>query len=150
MSVTTIPARPHPAPADRGVRARRWTRAEYHRAVELGLFRPDEHLELLDGEILEKVSPHNPPHAAAVARAGRILGQAFGPGCHTRSQLPLIVNSRTEPEPDGVVAAGTEFDYQADHPRGVEARLVVEVSDTTLRFDRERKRPTYARAGVQE
>ena len=56
----------------------------------------------------------------------------------------------SEPEPDAVVAPGTPFDYLAEHPKAVDAPLVVEVADTTLRFDRTRKRAAYARSGVRE
>jgi len=60
------------------------------------------------------------------------------------------LNGSSEPEPDVVVVPGTEFDYLPDHPRSKDTRLVVEVSDTTLRLDRGRKQAAYARSGVQE
>src|SRR5438445_8736808 len=113
MTTATAPQRPRisreqaPAPPDRGVRSRRWTRKEYYRAAELGLFRPDERLELLDGEIVRKMT-QKPPHASVVARAAEILAQAFGPGIHVRPQLPLILNNWSEPEPDAVVVPGTQ------------------------------------------
>jgi Uma2 family endonuclease len=150
MSAIAPPPRSSPAPSQQGIRPRRWTREEYYRAAELGLFRPEERLELLDGEILEKMGPHKSPHAAAVAEAARVLPHAFGPGHHVRSQLPLILNDESEPEPDAVVVPGTGFDYQDSHPCAHDALLVVEVSDTTLHFDRGRKRAAYARAGVRE
>jgi Uma2 family endonuclease len=128
---------------------RRWTRKEYHRAAELGLLRPEERLELLGGEIIQKIAPGG-PHAAVVSRASRILADAFGPGHHFRPQQPLILNNWSEPEPDLVVAAGAEFDYLPEHPRAADARLVVEVSDTALRLDRGRKQRAYARAGASE
>src|SRR5438552_7676525 len=154
MSIATAPQRYRvpvgraTTPPDRGVRSRRWTRKEYYRAAELGLFRPGEHLELLDGEILEKMSPHNPPHANAVLRTTRVVGTAFGPGYHPRPQLPLILGLRSEPEPDVAVVVGTEDDYATRNPSAVDARLVVEISDTTLRLDRKRKLAAYARAGI--
>jgi hypothetical protein len=58
MSVTADRPRLAPAPPDTGICPRRWTRDEYYRAAELGLFRPGERLELLDGEIIQKMSPH--------------------------------------------------------------------------------------------
>lgn len=132
-----------------GVCRRRWTRDEYYRAADLGLFRPEERLELLDGEILEKKT-QKPPHAYAILRAFRVLTTVFGTGYHIRPQLPLVLNDESEPEPDLVVVVGTEDDYPRSHPTAAEARLVVEVADTTLRFDRTRKRPAYCRAGVSE
>jgi Uma2 family endonuclease len=85
-----------------------------------------------------------------VTRATEILTLAFGAGHHVRAQQPLILNNWSEPEPDLVVAPGNPFDYLPDHPRAADARLVVEVSDTTLKFDRGRKRAGYARARVLE
>jgi Uma2 family endonuclease len=96
------------------------------------------------------MGPHRPPHAAAVARAAALLSEAFGSGHHARAQLPLILDTRGEPEPDVVIAEGTQFDYATSHPTAANVRLLLEVSDTTLRLDRGRKRGAYARAGIQE
>jgi Uma2 family endonuclease len=134
----------------RTVRPRRWTREEYYRAAELGLFRPEERLELLDGEILEKRSPHKELHAFGVTQAGRTVDDAFGPAHHVRHQLPIILNDASEPEPDVVVVPGVPADYLRSHPRAADVRLLIEVSDTTLHLDRERKQKAYARAGIAE
>src|SRR2546426_1097603 len=99
MTATAVPQPPVAEPLDEGVRPRRWTREEYHRAADLGLFGPDERLELLDGEILEHMSPQNPPHANAMLRVSRVLEAGFGPGYHVRPQLPLILDDGSEPEP---------------------------------------------------
>src|SRR5207244_2898413 len=116
----------------------------------LGLFRPEERLELLDGEILERMSPQKPPHAEGILGVVDALGPAFGPGYHVRPQLPLILDDGSEPEPDVAVVVGTRRDYGAESPRVAHVRLVVEVADTTLRFDRGRKQRAYARAGILE
>jgi Uma2 family endonuclease len=149
MSVAAIRPETAPAPPDQGVRPRQWTRKEYNRAAELGLFGPEERLELLDGEIIRKMTPGG-PHAAVVTNATELLSRSFGTGYHVRAQQPLILNNRSEPEPDLVVVPGIPFDYLPSHPKAADARLVVEVSDTTLRFDRNRKQAAYARAGVVE
>jgi Uma2 family endonuclease len=150
MSAPAIQPRLSPAPPDRGIRPRRWTREEYYRAADLGLFRPEERLELLDGEILEKVTPQKERHAAAVAHVARVLASLFGPDHHARTHSPIILDDLSEPEPDVVIVPGTEYDYLASHPRPADVRLLIEVADTTLRFDRTRKRSAYARAGILE
>lgn len=150
MSVTNVRRPPRPAPRDEGIEPRRWTRAEYYRAAEAGIFGPEERLELLDGEIIRKMSPQRGYHAGSVASTNRILGDAFGPAFHVRVQLPLILDDLSEPEPDVVVVAGGPFDFGPGHPTAADALLVVEVSDTTPGFDRGRKRAAYARAGVRE
>jgi Uma2 family endonuclease len=134
---------------DEGVRPRRWTRKEFCRAAELGLFRPEERLELLDGEIFEKMSPR-PPHSVAVGTAGDVLAHAFGAGTHVRTEQPLVLNDESEPAPDIVVVPGKRSDYLRNHPTAGDALLVVEVADTSIRFDRGRKREAYARAGIRE
>jgi Uma2 family endonuclease len=149
MTVTTTRPRLSPAPRGGGPRARRWTRDEYHRAAELGLFGPEERLELLDGEILKKMT-QNEPHIYAVRRATRLLDAVFNPAGHARSQAPIVLDDRSEPEPDVAIVVGGDQDYLARRPTASDALLVVEVADTTLRFDRKRKGPAYARAGVRE
>jgi Uma2 family endonuclease len=149
MSVTAARPALSPAPPDKGIGSRRWTREEYHRAADLGLFRPEERLELLDGEIIARMT-QNEPHASVAARAARLLAGVFGPDHHTRTHSPIVLNGQSEPEPDVIVVPGTEFDYLSRHPGPADLHLVVEVSDTTLRYDRGRKRTAYARAGVLE
>src|SRR6185437_1804823 len=95
-----------PVQRETGTRPRRWTREEYHRAAECGVFKPGERLELLDGEILQKMSPQRTPHSTAMEDTARALEQAFGPGCYARRQLPLVLTDRSEPEPDVVVVPG--------------------------------------------
>jgi len=149
MSQTIINP-PLPRHRDTGVRPRRWTRKEYYRAAECGVFKPGERLELLNGEILQKMSPQRPPHATGLAMTAQALDKAFGPRHYVRQQLPLVLNDRSEPEPDLVVVPGTPVDYVARHPTAADARLVVEVSDSTLRLDRIDKLRAYARSGVPE
>ena len=127
---------------------RPWTRMEFERASELGLFRPDERLELIEGEIVQKVTPQNTPHATAIRACEEALRLAFPRGHDVRVQLPLALGDFSEPEPDVAVVTGTFRDYAREHPRS--AVLVVEVSDTTLTYDRITKGSLYARARVPE
>lgn len=126
-------------------RVRHWTRTDYYRMAEAGLFR-NERVELVEGEIL-MMSPMKPAHAACLQLATKALERVFGAGHCVRVQLPLLVDESSEPEPDLAVVPGAPRDY-TNHPRT--ALLVVEISDTTIAFDRGRKRDLYARAGVPE
>ena len=126
---------------------RHWTREEYLRMAEAGIFAPGERVELIEGEIIA-MTPQKSPHAAAVWLAQEALRLAFGPGFHVRSQLPLTLGPESEPEPDAAVVRGTARDYVDSHP--TTATLVVEVADTTLEFDRGRKAAMYARAAIPE
>jgi Uma2 family endonuclease len=134
---------PHPVPASLGP-IRPLHRVEYDRLAELGCFE-DERLELLFGTIVT-VSPPGPEHSDVVCRLMTRLVVALDGRAMVRAQVPLAVSDDSEPEPDvAVVPLG---DYTREHPRT--ARLVVEVSESSLRKDRGLKAPLYAAAGIEE
>ena len=135
-------------PQDDVLRPRRWTTAEYYRLSELGLF-DDERVELLDGEIWT-LPAHGTPHYASVRRAVTFLEGVFGPGFDFRQQVPMSLEDGTEPEPDVLVVRGSWEDYEDHHPVPSEVCLLIEVSDSTLRKDRSKKRDDYARAGIAD
>lgn len=127
---------------------RHWTREEYHRMAELGLIGPEERLELIEGEIVQKMTPQKSPHATAIRLVEEALRRAFGAGFDVRVQLPLALSPLSEPEPDVAVVRGGPRDYRDAHP--TTALLVVEVADTTLAFDRRTKGSLYARAQIAD
>jgi Uma2 family endonuclease len=124
-----------------------WSRSEYERIVDAGGFDPESRLELLDGEIIE-ISAQKSAHATAVDLVEDTLRQCFSTGFYIRGQKPIALDETSEPEPDLAVVTGSIRDYVDSHPRT--AVLIVEVSDTTLAFDRARKIPAYARNGINE
>lgn len=126
---------------------RRWTRAEYHRMSDLGLFR-GQRVELLGGEVVEMPAQKD-THVIAVSLTAKALAKAFGDGFWVRTQAPLNIDRYNEPEPDVAVVVGSERDYVGSENRA-DALLVVEVSDTTLGYDRGRKARRYARAGIAD
>jgi Uma2 family endonuclease len=126
---------------------RRWTRQDYDRMIDVGLFPPGTRAELLDGVVLE-MSPQNSPHATAVCLVEEALRQVFRQGYHVRVQLPLALDPLSEPEPDVAVVPGGPRDYRDHHPTA--ALLIVEVADTTVTHDRNRKGSLYARSGIEE
>ena len=93
------------------------------------------------------MSPQNFAHYAAIDKAAEVLRGVFGPGFWVRTQAPLELGQSSDPEPDVSVVAGRREDY-SDHP--TTAVLVVEVSDTTLAFDRGDKANLYAAAGIAD
>ena len=129
------------------VQTRRWTRDEYDRMIATGIFHPEERLELLEGEIVH-MTPQGSGHATAVRLVEDALRNLFNVGFDVRVQMPLALGTDSEPEPDVAVVVGPPRDYRDEHPRV--AILVVEVADSTLSLDRERKAALYARAGIQE
>jgi Uma2 family endonuclease len=126
---------------------RRWTRSEYEQMIDAGIFRADEHVELLDGEILA-MTPQKSQHAATVFIVEDLLKAAFRSGYAVRTQAPLALDAMSAPEPDIAVVPGTHRDYLSQHP--TTALLIVEVADTSLRLDRQQKGAIYARAGIAD
>jgi Uma2 family endonuclease len=129
------------------VQIKRWTREEFERLVRLGVLGEDDHVQLIEGEIVE-MPRQRAPHAAAVTLAMAALQEGLPQGYHVRVQLPLALDPHSEPQPDVAIVRGGPRDYVDQHPAGAE--LVVEVSETTVDFDRNRKGPLYARASIPE
>lgn len=126
---------------------RPWTVAEYRLAAARGVFGPDERLELIEGKIY-RMSPQNPAHATACELVEVALRRLAPPGTLVRGQKPLSLGEHSEPEPDVVVVDGGPRTYTAGHPTS--ARLVVEVSDSSLEHDLGPKAELYARGGIGE
>lgn len=125
-----------------------WTVEAYDKAVEAGLFGPDDKVELLEGEVY-KIAAMLPGHSTAVRKLTRLVGRQLDPalwavGC----QVPVRLSDRSEPEPDLWVAEGADDTYERRHPGPADLVLVVEVADTSLAQDRQSKIPAYAGAGV--
>ena len=125
----------------------RWSRAEYDRAIEAGVFGPDARLELIEGAILA-MGPQGSRHFTGIELVVDALRTAFGDGYRVRIQGPLATGEDSEPEPDVAVVAGGARAYRDAHP--TTALLVVEVSDTSLHTDRTVKQRLYARCGIPE
>jgi len=136
------------APPEKFLWPRRWTTAEYYALSDAGFF-DNERVELLDGEIWT-LPAHGTPHFSAIRRATRSIEEAFGAEFEVRAQAPITLDDGTEPEPDVAVVPGSSLDYEDHHPLSTEVRLLVEVSDATLRKDRSKKVNDYARAGITD
>ncbi len=128
-------------------RTRRWSRCEYERLVELGVFQPGERLELLDGLLVVR-EPQGSRHAAAIRRVLAALRRALGDAWQIDSQLPIALDDDSEPEPDVVVVPLDPTAYRDVHPS--RTVLIVEIAETSYRIDREHKAGLYARAGIAD
>jgi Uma2 family endonuclease len=126
---------------------RRFTLEEYHQLLHVGVLKEDEHVELLEGLIVD-MTPQGRPRALVISRLNRFLSRALGEVYSVRPQLPLSLSPDSEPEPDLAIVTREEEESAEDHPRT--ALLVVEVSVDSLRVDRLIKGRVYARAGIPE
>jgi Uma2 family endonuclease len=126
---------------------KRWTRIEYDRLIEQGVFGPADRIELLGGALVVR-EPQGGPHAMGIRMVEEALRGAFASGGDVRVQLPVALDDDSEPEPDVSVVPGSFRDYPRDHP--ARAVLIVEIADSSLRLDRGEKASLYARARVPE
>jgi len=127
----------------------RLTVLEYHRMGELGLLAPDARVELIDGEIID-MAPIGSRHASVVDRLARILFAAVGERAIVRVQNPVHLGDRSEPEPDLALVKWREDYYRDSHPAAADVLLMIEVAESTQRYDRSVKAPLYARHAVPE
>jgi Uma2 family endonuclease len=125
---------------------RRWTRVEYDRLADLGVFE-GEPLELIGGQLIV-AEPKGTYHSSAVTAAEYALRGALPSGWIVRTQQPVSLDDESEPEPDVVVVPGRPRDYRHAHPE--RPALTIEVAHSSLRFDREPKGSLYARAGIED
>ena len=125
----------------------RWSRHEYGQLIDHGLLDEDDPVELLDGLLLVK-EPQHSPHRTAVILAAKALELGFGEGWFVQTQSPIILDGRSEPEPDVCVVRGSPRDYAAAHP--TRPALIVEVAQSGLLLARGRKAVAYARAGIAD
>ena len=128
-------------------RTRRWTRIEYEKLIDLGIFQPGEPIELIGGELMV-AEPQGVAHYTAIRKTVRALEAAFGPGWEVRSQGPIGLDEESVPEPDVAVVPGGPDDYRSAHPS--RSALTVEVAESSLASDREHKGSVYARAGLPD
>jgi Uma2 family endonuclease len=136
-----------PAMASYEARHRRFSRVEYERLIELGVFQPGEAIELIGGELMV-AEPQGAAHYTAIRKTAKALEAAFGPGWEVRTQGPVGLDDDSEPEPDVAVVPGSPDDYGRAHPsRPV---LTVEVAESSLDIDRRHKGSLYARAGLSD
>jgi Uma2 family endonuclease len=129
------------------LRTRRWSRLEYESMIEKAVFRPDERLELLGGDLVVR-EPQGGPHAHAAERTTKALLMAFEATWRIRTQLPIALDEDSEPEPDVSVVAGPLEGAPPELPS--QAVLVVEIADSSLAEERQYKGSLYARARVPE
>ena len=128
---------------------RKITVEEYEVMYEAGVFKPDERLELINGEIL-KVAPMNAPHISYVIRLSRIFTERLTKRAIVSTQLPIVINEESEPEPDLSILRWRSDDYFSAKPSAQDVYAIIEVASTSLVYDRRVKLPLYARVGVPE
>lgn len=137
------------AAMDNWVPRHRITADEYHRMAEVGLLAPDARVELIEGVIIDR-APIGNPHNAAVDWLTQTFVQGLAGRAIVRVQGSVRLDDFSEPQPDVVLLKPRKDFYRTRHARSQDCLLVVEVSESSLRYDRQLKVPFYARRGVPE
>jgi len=128
---------------------RRFTADEYAQMIEIGILKKDDRVELIEGEIVE-MTPIGRPHAACVNVLTRLLISGLGSRVVVWAQGPVRLSERSQPEPDVTLLRLRPVSYREADAEPRDVLLVIEVSDSSVRQDRELKLPLYARARIQE
>ena len=152
--VAAAPVKPPPAmavaaPPAPARESRKFTVAEYYRMAEVGILHPTERVELIDGEIIV-MAPIGEPHATGVDRLTLAFAEVSRGRFIVRVQNPIRLNDGGAPQPDLVILRLREDFYISAHPGPGDVLLIIEVSDSTLDFDREVKSRRYAAVGIPE
>ncbi|MDB9508344.1 Uma2 family endonuclease [Microcystis aeruginosa CS-338/01] len=128
---------------------RKFTVEEYEKMANEGIIKPDEKVELIRGEII-KMSPMGTHHAASIYRLTQLFYRKFGDLILLGVQNPIRLNNNSQPEPDlSLLIPRSDF-YVAAYPCPQDIYLIIEVSDSTLDYDRYTKIPLYAEANIKE
>jgi len=127
----------------------RYNIADYHRMAESGILSAQDHVELIQGEVTD-MAPIGSQHAGIVKKLSYLFSQAVAHSAIVSIQDPVILSDLSEPQPDIALLHYREDFYCNAHPRAEDIYLLIEVADSTLRYDRTVKLPLYAQAGIPE
>ena len=145
MSTTQSTSPPVPGFLSRAT-FHRLTLDQYHQMIANGILGEDDPVELIEGYMVTKM-PRSPEHDFAIRSLEKRLHRIVPDSFTISSQCAATLNE-SEPEPDFTVARGDETNYRKRHPGPADTALVIEVSASSLAYDRTDKARVYARAGI--
>ena len=122
-------------------------REEYHKMGEIGLLKPDENVELINGEIYNK-APIGSRHFAVVNKLTAFFVPVFVKHHIVSVQNPIHIDHWNEPEPDLVILKQNKEEYMRALPQPADVLAVIEVADTSYNMDKNVKLPLYASSGI--
>lgn len=130
------------------LKPKRFTLDEYHQLINLGFFNDNSRVELIRGEIIEMVAKGT-PHSVCNTLLLYALIPLLGNQALVRSQEPITLLNNSEPEPDVAIVLPRPDHYLSAHPGSEDILLIIEVSDSTLEYDRTTKLSLYAEAQIR-
>jgi Uma2 family endonuclease len=122
---------------------------EYYRMAEVGILPPDARVELIEGEIID-MAPIGTGHTGTIAQLNQLLQNAVGDRAYVLPQLVVRLSDISEPQPDFALVKPRADFYKKKHPGPADTFLIIEVSESSLRYDLQIKAPLYARHAVPE
>jgi Uma2 family endonuclease len=125
------------------------TSADYYQMIESGIIREGERVELILGQIFT-MAAKGTRHTVSTTKLLKELLGLVADRAVVRCQDPITLPNNSEPEPDIAIVKLRSDDYINSHPSPADIILVIEVTDSTIKFDRETKAPLYAAAGISE
>jgi Uma2 family endonuclease len=127
----------------------KWTVEDYHKLGDAGILDEDSRVELIEGELIE-MAPIHGPHMGTVNRLNKMLVLAVGDHGVVSVQNPVTLPPYSEPQPDFTILRPGAGMPASGVPRSEDVLLLIEVADSTVRYDRSTKRRLYAREGIAE
>lgn len=131
------------------VKPKRFRVEEFRKMTEIGILPEESGWEIIDGYLIDKMTIGS-KHASIVKRLNKILTNLVGNQAVISIQDPIHINDYNEPEPDVALLAPRKDFYSKSHPMPTDVLLLIEVSDSTIEYDREVKKMLYAEAEIQE
>ena len=122
---------------------------DFRRMTEAGILPEESGWEIIDGYLIDKMSIGS-KHASTVRRLSKLLERKFGDITQISGQNPIYIDEFNEPEPDIALLKPREDFYEESHPTPQDILLLIEVSNSTLEYDRDIKKTLYAEAGIEE
>lgn len=122
---------------------------DFQKMGSAGILTEDDRVELIDGDLID-MTPIGSEHAGVIDWLNQTLTLSCGPSAIIRIQSPLLLDEYSQPQPDILVLRPREDYYRKAHPRPNDVLLLIEVADSSARFDREIKIPLYARHRILE
>jgi hypothetical protein len=144
----TAPA-PTTAPQPDWVPRRRLDVRDYHRMAEAGILRAEDRVELIEGELIA-MSPVGGPHMVRAMTLTHLLVRAVGDRAVVSVQNPIRLGDLSEAQPDLALLRPPAARFAGGPPTPADVLLLIEVADSTLRYDSAVKAALYARHGVGE
>jgi Uma2 family endonuclease len=122
---------------------------EYYQMIELGILKDYEKAEIIEGELIQKM-PIGEKHSAIVEKLSETLRDKLGKSVSLRNQQPIKFSDYNEPQPDLAVLQRRDDFYFYEKPVPKDVLILIEVSDATLKYDRDTKLALYAEAKIPE